>query len=171
MMTAVLLVAGFFKFEVSFEFLVYTVVAPTLIIITVIDVEHHIIPDAITLPGIALGLIVGIYTIGYTESLLGIIVGAGLFYLLAILSNGGIGGGDIKYIAAAGALLGWGKVLLVIFIGALLGSLVGLYQIAMENKSRKSIIPFGPFLATGTLVTLFYGNSLIRLYLDYLGRY
>lgn len=170
MVTAVLLLAGFFKFGLSFEFLVYAVVAPTLVVITAIDIEHQIIPDVITLPGIALGLIVGIYTIGYADSLLGLFLGGGLFYLLAVLSNGGMGGGDIKYIAAAGALLGWQKVLLVIFIGAFLGSLVGLFQIAVQKKSRKSMIPFGPFLAAGTLITLFSGNSLIRLYLEYLGR-
>ena len=168
--TAVLLLAGFFKFGPSFDFLVYAVVAPALVIITAIDIEHQIIPDVITLPGIALGLVVGTYTIGYADSLLGFFAGGGLFYLLAVLSNGGMGGGDIKYIAAVGALLGWQKVLLVIFIGALLGSVFGVFQITVQKKSRKSLIPFGPFLATGTLVTLFYGNSLIRLYLDYLGR-
>ena len=168
--TAVLLLAGFFKFGLSFDFMVYATVAPALVIITAIDIEHQIIPDVITLPGIALGLAVGTYTIGYADSLLGFFVGGGLFYLLAVLSNGGMGGGDIKYISAAGALLGWQKVLLVIFIGALLGSVVGVFQIAVQKKTRKSLIPFGPFLATSTLITLFYGNSLIRLYSDYLGR-
>ena len=168
--TAVLLLAGFFKFGLSFDFMVYAAVAPALVIITAIDIEHQIIPDVITLPGIALGLAVGTYTIGYADSLLGFFVGGGLFYLLAVLSKGGMGGGDIKYISAAGALLGWQKVLLVIFIGALLGSVVGVFQIAVQKKTRKSLIPFGPFLATSTLITLFYGNSLIRLYLDYLGR-
>ena len=168
--TAVLLLAGFFKFGLSFDFMVYAAVAPALVIITAIDIEHQIIPDVITLPGIALGLAVGTYTIGYADSLLGFFVGGGLFYLLAVLSNGGMGGGDIKYISAAGALLGWQKVLLVIFIGALLGSVVGVFQIAVQKKTRKSLIPFGPFLATSTLITLFYGNSLLRLYSDYLGR-
>ena len=168
--TAVLLLAGFFKFGLSFDFMVYAAVAPALVIITAIDIEHQIIPDVITLPGIALGLAAGTYTSGYADSLLGFFVGGGLFYLLAVLSNGGMGGGDIKYISAAGALLGWQKVLLVIFIGALLGSVVGVFQIAVQKKTRKSLIPFGPFLATSTLITLFYGNSLIRLYLDYLGR-
>ena len=168
--TAVLMLAGFFKFGLSFDFLVYAVVAPTLVIITAIDIEHQIIPDVITLPGIILGLLAGSYTIGYVDSLLGLFLGGGLFYLLAVLSNGGMGGGDIKYIAAAGALLGWKKVLVVIFLGALLGSIVGLFQIVVQKKSRKSLIPFGPFLAAGTLTTLFYGNKLIRLYLEYLGR-
>ena len=168
--TAVLLLAGFFKFGLSFDFMVYAAVAPALVIITAIDIEHQIIPDVITLPGIALGLAVGTYTIGYADSLLGFFVGGGLFYLLAVLSNGGMGGGDIKYISPAGALLGWQKVLLVNFIGAMLGSVFGVFQITVQKKSRKSLIPFGPFLATSTLITLFYGNSLIRLYSDYLGR-
>ena len=166
-LTGILMLAGLLKFGTSSEFFVYTVVATSLVIITAIDIEHQIIPDVITLPGIAFGLIVGIYTIGYKDSLMGLFLGSGLFYLLAILSNGGMGGGDIKFIAAVGALLGWQKVLLVIFIGAFLGSIVGLFLITIQKKSRKSTIPFGPFLAVGTLITLFYGNSLIRVYLEY----
>ena len=164
--TALLLLAGFFKFGLTFDFLIYTVVAPTLVIITVIDIEHQIIPDVITLPGIFLGLAAGSYTIGYIDSFSGCLLGGGLFYLLAVLSNGGMGGGDIKYIAAAGALVGWQKVLLIIFIGAFLGSFVGLLQIAVQTKSRKRLIPFGPFLAAATLITLFYGNLLIKLYIE-----
>ena len=164
--TALLLLAGFFKFGLTFDFLIYTVVAPTLVIITVIDIEHQIIPDVITLPGIVLGLAAGSYTIGYIHSFSGCLLGGGLFYLLAILSNGGMGGGDIKYIAAAGALVGWQKVLLIIFIGAFLGSFMGLLQIVVQKKSRKSLIPFGPFLAAATLITLFYGNLLIKLYIE-----
>jgi leader peptidase (prepilin peptidase)/N-methyltransferase len=164
--TALLLLAGFFKFGVTLDFLIYAVVAPTLVIITAIDIKHQIIPDVITLPGIILGLTLGSYTIGYIDSFLGFLIGGGLFYLLAVLSNGGMGGGDIKYIAAAGALLGWQKVLLIIFIGAFLGSFVGLFQIVVQKKSRKSLIPFGPFLATATLITLFYGNLLIKLYIE-----
>ena len=164
--TALLLLAGFFKFGLTFDFLIYTVVAPTLVIITAIDIEHQIIPDVITLPGIVLGLAAGSYTIGYIDSFSGFLLGGGLFYLLAVLSNGGMGGGDIKYIAAAGALVGWQKVLLIIFIGAFLGSFMGLLQIVVQKKSRKSLIPFGPFLAAATLITLFYGNLLIKLYIE-----
>ena len=168
--TALLMLAGLLRFGTSLEFFVYALVATSLVIITAIDIKHQIIPDVITIPGIAFGLIVGICNIGYTDTLLGLFLGSGLFYLLAVLSNGGMGGGDIKLIAAIGALLGWQKVLLVIFIGAFLGSIVGLFLIIIQKKSRKSTIPFGPFLAVGTLITLFYGNSLIRVYLEYFGR-
>jgi leader peptidase (prepilin peptidase)/N-methyltransferase len=164
--TALLLLAGFFKFGLTFDFLVYFVLAPTLVIITVVDIKHQIIPDIITLPGLALGLAAGSYSIGYANSFMGFLLGCGLFYLLAILSNGGIGGGDIKYIAAAGAFVGWQKVLLIIFIGAVLGTFVGLFQIGFQKKTRKNIIPFGPLLSVATLITLFYGNLLIKLYID-----
>jgi len=164
--TALLLLTGFFKFGLTFDFLVYFVLAPTLVIITVVDIKHQIIPDIITLPGLALGLAAGSYSIGYANSFMGFLLGCGLFYLLAILSNGGMGGGDIKYIAAAGAFVGWQKVLLIIFIGAVLGTFVGLFQIGFQKKTRKNIIPFGPLLSVATLITLFYGNLLIKLYID-----
>ena len=164
--TALLLLAGFFKFGLTFDFLVYFVLAPTLVIITVVDIKHQIIPDIITLPGLALGLAAGSYSIGYANSFMGFLLGCGLFYLLAILSNGGIGGGDIKYIAAAGAFVGWQKVLLIIFISAVLGTFVGLFQIGFQKKTRKNIIPFGPLLSVATLITLFYGNLLIKFYID-----
>ena len=77
-----------------------------------------------------------------------------------------MGGGDIKYIAAAGAFVGWQKVLLIIFIGDVLGTFVGLFQIGFQKKTRKNIIPFGPLLALATLITLFHGNLLIKLYME-----
>ena len=166
LITALLLLIGFFKFGLTFDFLVYTIVAPALVIITAIDIKHQIIPDAITLPGIILGLAVGSYSIGFFNSIIGCLLGGGLFYLLAVISKGGMGGGDIKYITAAGALVGWEKVLLIIFIGAFLGSIVSLFQMVVLKKSRKNLIAFGPFLSIATLITLFYGNLLIKSYLD-----
>jgi leader peptidase (prepilin peptidase)/N-methyltransferase len=162
---ALLIVAVFVKFGVSWEFLIYAVVSTALVIITVIDYEHKIIPDLITLPGIVLGLGAGSYLVGPINSGLGFLAGGGLFYLLAVLSRGGMGGGDIKFIAAAGALLGWQKVLLVIVLGATLGSIIGLILMVAQKKDRKSQIPFGPFLALGTLIAIFFGEDLISLYL------
>tara|TARA_B100001123_G_scaffold343319_1_gene389868 strand:- start:526 stop:843 length:318 start_codon:yes stop_codon:yes gene_type:complete len=75
---------------------------------------------------------------------MGFLLGCGLFYLMALLSNGGMGGGDIKYIAAAGAFLGWQKVLLIIFIGAVLGTFVGLFQIVVQKKNKKKDHSFWP---------------------------
>lgn len=163
---ALLIVAVYIRFGVSWEFLIYAVVSTTLVIITVIDYEHKIIPDIITLPGIVLGLGAGSYLVGWVDSVLGFLAGGGLFYLLAVLSRGGMGGGDIKFIAAAGALLGWQKILLVIVLGATLGSVIGLALLVAKKKDRKSQIPFGPFLAIGTLIAIFFGDDLIAMYLS-----
>jgi len=163
--TGLLLAAVIVKFGFTWESLIYAIVCPALVVITVIDYEHKIIPDRITLPGIIFGLGAGSYLVGPVNAGLGFLLGGGLFYLIAIVSRGGMGGGDIKFIAAAGALLGWQKVLLVIFLGATLGSIIGLILMATQKKDRKSQIPFGPFLALGTLIAIFSGEDLLHLYL------
>jgi leader peptidase (prepilin peptidase) / N-methyltransferase len=163
--TGLLLAAVVLKFGVTWESLIYVIVCPALVVITVIDYEHKIIPDRITLPGIIFGLGAGSYLVGPINAGLGFLLGGGLFYLIAILSRGGMGGGDIKYIAAVGALLGWQQVLLVIFLGAILGSIIGLALMIAQKKGRKSQIPFGPFLVLGTLIAIFFGEDLVNLYL------
>ena len=82
-----------------------------------------------------------------------------------MVSKGGMGGGDIKFIAAAGALLGWQKVLLIIFTGAFLGSIIGGILMIAKLSTRKSQIPFGPFLAIGTGIAIFYGDKIVQLYI------
>ena len=89
--TALLVLAGFFKFRLTFDFLVYVLVVPALVIITVVDIKHQIIPNVITLPGLALGLVAGSYSIGYVNSFMGFLLGCELFYLVTLLSNGGMG--------------------------------------------------------------------------------
>lgn len=76
-----------------------------------------------------------------------------------------MGGGDIKLIAMIGSFLGWQKMLLTIFISSLSGSVIGLILMALGKKGRKSKIPYGPFLALGGAVALFWGDWLIELYL------
>lgn len=169
--TGLLMAGVFFKFGKSWETLIFSVVIPSLVIITVIDLEHQIIPNIITLPGIVFGLVAGSYLVGWQDSLLGLVVGGGLFLGLAegyfkLRGREGMGGGDIKYIAAAGALLGWKQVLLVIFLGSILGGVVGAIGMTAKKMDFLTLIPFGPFLAIATLVSIFSGNELIALYLD-----
>lgn len=153
------------------ECLIYAMVVPTLVIITAIDIQHQIIPDKITLPGIAFGLICGAYLNGIWDSLGGALLGGGSFLLISELyfrlrGAVGMGGGDIKYIAAAGALLGWEKILVVIFLSALVGALTGVMGLALKKLTFLSRIPFGPFLAMGTIAVIFFGDEIISLYLS-----
>lgn len=102
--------------------------------------------------------------VGFKNSLAGLLLGGGLFYLIAIVSRGGMGGGDIKMMAMVGAFMGWKAILLTTFIGSLSGSLVGIFLMVVKGKGRKSKIPFGPFLALGALATLFFGKVILQWY-------
>jgi len=174
LITALLMASVFYKFGLTWECLIFSIVVPALVIITAIDIEHQIIPDVITLPGILFGLAAGTYLNGFWDSLIGFLVGGGLFLLLAevyfkLRNTMGMGGGDIKYIAAVGALLGWVQVLLVIFIGALAGSIFGAVGMTFKKLDFLSKIPFGPFLALATLISIFFGNEILSLYLSTMG--
>jgi prepilin signal peptidase PulO-like enzyme (type II secretory pathway) len=102
--------------------------------------------------------------LGVTSSVAGLLAGGGLFYTIAVLSKGGMGGGDIKMMAMVGALTGWKSVLLTTFLGSFTGAIAGLFLMVFKGKGRKAKIPFGPFLALGALITLFSGEEIFRWY-------
>jgi leader peptidase (prepilin peptidase)/N-methyltransferase len=160
----------YFKFGFSVLFAVYALMASTLLVVALIDFDHKIIPNIITLPGIAIGLGLSLWALPITPlaSLLGLLIGGTLFYLIALVSKGGMGGGDIKLIAMIGAFLGWQGVLFTIFSSALLGSLVGMMLILLGKKGRKDKVPFGPFLSCGAILFMLCGDALIHWYLNLL---
>jgi leader peptidase (prepilin peptidase)/N-methyltransferase len=145
-----------------------------LIVITFIDLEFQIIPDVITLPGIVLGLAASPFmladpfavkaTLGLLNSVIGAVAGGGVFYLIVILSRGGMGGGDVKMMAMVGAFTGWKGVFLTTLVGSLTGALVGIALMVFSGAGRKTKVPFGPFLALGTLMTLFFGEMIFNWY-------
>ncbi len=149
-----------------------------LVIVSGIDLAHMIIPDVISLPGIAVGFLVhvfldnrGHYMSAAIDSVTGIIIGGGSLYLVAIAyeklkKQEGLGGGDIKLIAMLGAFFGWRAAIVILLISSFLGSLVGLGVILALRKDMKYAIPFGPFLAAAGLVYLFAGLPMIRWYLS-----
>jgi leader peptidase (prepilin peptidase)/N-methyltransferase len=143
-----------------------------LIVVSFVDLDHQIIPNAITLPGIPLGLLAGIL-LGeppFLDRVIGMLVGAGFLYLVlfyagALYGQEAMGEGDLNLIALVGAFLGWKAVALTILLGCLFGSVVGLILIAMRRMGRRQHIPFGPFLSLGAVVSLFWGERLIAWYL------
>lgn len=156
--------------EFGFSSLGYlaAIFSSALIVIALIDVEHRLIPDLITLPGLVIGLL-GVLIVGQItllDAILGVIVGGALFFLIALLSRGGLGGGDIKMIAFVGAFLGLSGTLLTIFFGSLLGSLVGIYLLVFRQAHRKTAIPYGPFLALAAFLTALYGDELVYYYMQ-----
>jgi leader peptidase (prepilin peptidase)/N-methyltransferase len=165
-------------------FAVAAVLLAMLIAITAIDLRLQIIPDAITLPGIALGVAASLVTgrpgvrvawLGITahswpavlvDSLLGILIGGGIFLAIILASGGGMGGGDMKLGAMLGAFLGWQLGLLALMLAVLTGGLVAVALLALGRRGRKEAIPFGPFLALGGAVAFLWGDALLGWYLD-----
>ena len=150
------------------ELLAAWIFLAALVAITGIDLEHQIIPDAITLPGIGVGFLASFLTpaLTWTCSLLGIALGGGLFLIVILASRGGMGGGDMKLGAMLGAFLGAKMALLAIFSGVLLGGLVAVLLIATGLRRRKDPIPFGPFLALGSLLSFFAGEVILKWYMS-----
>jgi leader peptidase (prepilin peptidase)/N-methyltransferase len=160
------------KFGLSLTYLVYFAFVAALIVITVIDLYHQIIPDVISLPGIGVGLLASLMVspITFSNSLLGILSGGGCLFLIAtvyqwLFKREGMGGGDVKLLAMIGAFVGWKGVIVTILLGSLIGSITGIIIMVSKGKGFKYAIPFGPFLSLGALIALFYGENLINWYL------
>lgn len=155
--------------------LVYALLYSALLVITCIDLTHQIIPNVITLPGIALGLLAAatILPVGLLDSILGTVLGYGIPWGLAnaylfLRGRPGMGLGDAKLLAMIGAILGWKPVLLTVMVGATVGSVVGLVMIALKRVRRDQYLPFGPFLALGAIVSLFFHSAVVSWYLGLL---
>ena len=175
-LNAGLYVLLFWRFGAAWSTAIYAVFCSALVVITFIDLDFQIIPDTITLPGIVIGFVAGSLLmpdpfmrnsrLGFLSSLIGFLAGGGLYYAIAVLSKGGMGGGDIKMMAMVGALTGWKSVILTTFLGSFTGAIVGVFLMVFKGKGRKTKIPFGPFLALGAVVTLFFGEEIFRWYIQ-----
>lgn len=176
LITMLIAMVLFARFGLSPAFVVQFVFCCALIVIAYIDLDHQIIPDKISLPGIVLGLLVAIPggLPALTDALLGVLLGGGLLLTVAWVyeratGREGMGGGDVKLLAMIGAFLGWQGVLLTLLLGSLLGSAIGIVLMTSRGADRKLAIPFGPFLSLGALVTLFWGHAIVRWYISYAG--
>ena len=130
-----------------------------------IDLEHQIVPNALSYPGLVLGLLLAIPQGRFADALFAA-AGAGAFFLLiAIVSGGGMGGGDIKLAAMMGAFLGWPRIAVALLFAFTLGAGAGVLLIALKRRSRKDPIPFGPALAAGGVIALLWGRAIVLWYL------
>src|SRR5687767_1036714 len=181
LLTAALAVALFDRFGLSFSFFVSFAFVAALVVISFIDLDVRIVPDVISLPGIVCGLVlsvVGYFLIGHdgdlvpspVSSLIGIVAGGGFLLATAWLYEKvtgveGMGGGDIKLLAMIGAFLGWPSIPITLFIASLVGSVVGLTCMLLTGAGRRLALPFAPFLCTGAVLFIFFGEYVIQFYL------
>jgi len=173
LLTGLLSVLLMYRFGPGLQFLVYLIFTAALVTVTFIDLDHKIIPDSISLPGIVLGFAASFLLPRPTplDSLVGILAGGGILYLITwgyylLTRKIGMGGGDIKLLAMIGAFLGWQSLPLVIFISAVTGSVIGLLMMASAREGRYFQVPFGPFLALGAIIDLLAGDRIISWYLS-----
>ena len=142
-----------------------------LIVLFAIDLEHHLLPNVITLPGIAIGFLLSVINPpGWQSSLIGIVGGGGVLYLIAegywrIRHEEGLGMGDVKMLAMIGAFLGWPLALLSLMIASVAGTMVGVALIATGRGTMKYALPFGTFLAIGAAASAAVGPAILDWYL------
>jgi leader peptidase (prepilin peptidase)/N-methyltransferase len=146
------------------------VFAAALIVLFVIDLEHRLLPNRITLPGMVVGVAASMVAgPGWRSSLGGLLLGGGLLWAVGEVyvrwrHEEGLGMGDVKMLAMVGAFLGWPQVLVTLMVGSLVGSLVGLGVIATGRGTMKSALPYGTFLALGAMVASLAGDAVVAWY-------
>ena len=161
-------------YGLSIQSLIYIILSSALIIITFIDLNEQIVPDVISLPGIVIGFILSFFIpyISFIDSALGVVAGGGIILIiglagLVIFKKEAMGGGDVKLAAMIGAFLGWKYVIISLFLGFFLGALAGIILILSKIKSTEDVVPFGPFIVLGSLITLLWGEKIITWYIGF----
>ncbi|MBB6455058.1 leader peptidase (prepilin peptidase)/N-methyltransferase [Salirhabdus euzebyi] len=168
LLAGVLFAFSFYVIGYDMEMIVALSLVSLLLIITVSDLTFMIIPNKVLLVFFVLFIVLraAIPLDPWYDPALGFIAGFGLLLLIAIVSRGGMGGGDIKLVAVLGIALGLQNVLLTFFFAAMLGSIAGLIGILLGKVKRKNPIPFGPFIAMGALIAYFYGSKIVAWYIN-----
>jgi prepilin signal peptidase PulO-like enzyme (type II secretory pathway) len=169
-LTGVGFLLAFLRFGLAWDLALAWFFIAVMIVVAFIDWELMIIPDKLVLPAAAIGLAASIaLDPGRWWIYLVAAFGAALFlFILAMIWAGGMGGGDIKLALLMGAVLGE-MVIVGMFLGFLLGAVVGLVLWATKLKGRKDHIPFGPYLALGSVLALLYGDWMLGAYLGTMG--
>jgi len=171
--TGAVFLAAYLWYGPSALLIVRLAFAWAMIALFVIDYQHQILPNIITIPGIVIGILSNILAgPGWIASIIGAAVGAGSLYAIAeiyyrVRHEEGLGMGDVKMLGMIGAFLGWKLVLLTLVISSFLGSIIGVFVLVSRKESLKYAMPFGTFLAVGALVASVVGDAILDWYLGF----
>lgn len=167
--TAILALFLFSKFYFSPDFLVFFFFSAVLIVITFIDLDHQIIPDILTLPGIPVFFLLGVFVlkVPWTDAIIGLLAGGGILFAIAlsyelITKREGMGGGDIKLLAMIGGFLGWKSLIFTLLVSSLLGAIAGIILMIIYKQNMKYAVPFGPFLSAAAVAYIFFGDIFMQ---------
>ncbi|MEO4053311.1 prepilin peptidase [Solibacillus sp. CAU 1738] len=167
LITGLLFAYAFWTIGFQLELAVALIFISLLVIITVSDIAYMLIPDKILL-FFGILLIIGRIIVPldpWWDSIVGAIIGFGILLLIAIISKGGMGGGDIKLFLVIGLVLGTFNTLLTLFIASVIGMITGVIVLKLRGQGRKAPIPFGPSIAIATIIVYFYGDKMIDWYM------
>ncbi len=168
LLTGIATAAIYLHFGLSPQLIWALVLLLPLIPAAFIDLKHYILPDSITIGCTLWGIASAALSISPTpikDAFLGLLVCGGIFFLIAVLSKGGMGLGDVKLAAAIGANFGWKIGVTSLFLSVLLGAVTGIVLMLLRKKGRKDKIPFGPFMIVSIYICAFFGRELARWYL------
>jgi leader peptidase (prepilin peptidase)/N-methyltransferase len=172
LMTAAMFVAACATFEPGWLLAARLVFGCAMIVLFMIDLEHQLLPNVITLPGILAGLAFSLVAPpGLRDSLIGLAVGGGILFAIAegyyrLRGEEGMGMGDVKMLAMIGAFLGWQLTIVTFVLSSIAGACVGLLVIASKRGDMKYALPFGTFLASAALVASLAGDRIVAWYLS-----
>lgn len=166
LLTGILFAFSFYFFGFTSELIVGLTLVSLLVIIVVSDYLYMIIPDKVLLFFAPLFIVERIFIplSPWWNPLLGAVLGFGLLLFIAVISKGGMGGGDIKLFAVLGIVLGWKLVLFAFFMATLFGAVFGVIGLLIKKVERGKPMPFGPYIAMGTIVSYFFGENLLNWY-------
>jgi leader peptidase (prepilin peptidase)/N-methyltransferase len=170
LVTAGVFLAAYSLFGPSPLLIARLVLACAMIVLFVVDLQHRILPNIITLPGIIVGFVFSLFLPpGWFESLMGLVAGGGVLLLMAetyyrVRNEEGLGMGDVKMLAMIGAFLGWKLMLVTLVLSSFLGSLIGIGMIVLKKGDMKYALPFGTFLAIGAIVASVSGDAILNWY-------
>ncbi|MEG0258618.1 MAG: prepilin peptidase [Lysinibacillus sp.] len=170
LVTGLLFVLAYWQLGFSLEFIVAVLFISLLVIIVVSDIAYMLIPDKVllfVLPFLIVGRIVSPLE-PWWDSILGAVVGFCILYLIAVLSRGGMGGGDIKLFFLLGLVLGTVGALMTLFFASIIGMIVGIFILKARGQGRKTPVPFGPSIALAAIIVYFYGEEVIAWYIGLL---
>jgi leader peptidase (prepilin peptidase) / N-methyltransferase len=173
LLTMGIFVLNFYVFGADVILIPRLVLSSAMIVLFAIDLEHHLLPNAITLPGIVVGFLFSIFfPPGPVASALGILVGGGSLWLIGeayyrYARQEGMGGGDVKMLAMVGAFLGWKLVIVTLVFSSIAGALAGLVVIASRRGDLRYALPYGTFLALAGLIASLYGDRIVAWYVGF----
>jgi leader peptidase (prepilin peptidase)/N-methyltransferase len=173
LLTAAMFAGAFWYYGPTLLLVSRLVFGCALIVLFAIDLEYHLLPNAITIPGIVAGFAFSLFTPpGWFASLLGIVLGGGVLWAIAegyylLRHEEGLGMGDVKMLAMIGAFVGWKLTLVTLMMASFAGSLVGLALILSKRGSMKYALPFGTFLALGAALAATVGPGVLDWYLGF----